>query len=74
MNVNAPWWIVYLFIGAYFTALTYGWLVVDKVTTSDYFIQFGLLMAAAFGVQINPQKKKGSVDIEADNVDVTETP
>lgn len=71
---DVPWWVPYIIIFAYFCALTYGWLVVDKVTTPDYFIQFGLLMAGAFGIQMSTTRKgkNRNVDIEADNVDVKE--
>ena len=73
-NHGAPWWVAYMFLSGYAVALTYGWLVVDKVPTSDYFTQMSLLLAAAFGIQMEPRGKKGSVEVTGEDVTVTEEP
>lgn len=73
MKHSPPWWIAYLFLGGYAVALTYGWLVVDKVTTGDYFTQFSLLLTAAFGIQIPDSKKLKGTNVQVEGEDVTVT-
>lgn len=71
--MRPPWWVPYLFLGIYALALVYGCFVVGNVSTADFFTQFSLLLASAFGIQIEPKPRKGgNVDIEAENVDVNE--
>jgi hypothetical protein len=59
MNQTFREWAIYIFAGIYVIALTYGWLFFEppKVTTGDYFTQFGLILAALGFYRAEPPKK-----------------
>ena len=65
----------YIAFAAYYEVmLSIGWLVTDKVPTSDFQTQTALILGGIGALLIRPEGKNDDIQVQGEEVTVTEQP